>query len=154
MYRNDTAKLKPFFKFPVLNPANEIWYLVLNEKEQQEKNLTGKTFGFTEKDFDKYYKKLFPESFVKAILKIKSAQLYQTGKTETIELKDSTTTVVKMYASVDKRKSILTLSLNYNTPWKEDAEGTVLEGGESSVMYSFRILKNQQLQFMYVRMAG
>ncbi|MES2847960.1 MAG: hypothetical protein V4685_02805 [Bacteroidota bacterium] len=118
------------------------------------KNITDKIIPFTEKDFDKYYKKLFPESFVKAILKIKSAQLYQAGKTETTDIKDSTTTVVKMYASVDKAKNILTFNLSYNTPWKEDAEGTVLEGGESSVMYSFRILKNQHLQFMYIRIAG
>jgi hypothetical protein len=145
--------MKTFFKFPVLNPANEIWYLVLNEKELEQKNLTGTIISFTEKDLNKYYKKLFPESFVKAVLKIKSEQLYLKSKAETPELKDTTSTTVKMYASVDKAKGILTLNLSYNTAWKEGDEG-VSDGGESNVIYSFRILKNKHLQFMYVRIAG
>ncbi len=153
VYKNDTAKLKTFFKFPVLNPANEIWYLVLNEKELEQKNLTGTIISFTEKDLNKYYKKLFPESFVKAVLKIKSEQLFKKRKAETPELKDTTTTTIKMYASVDNGKSILTLNLSYNTAWKEGDEG-VSDGGESNVIYSFRIIKNRHLQFMYVRIAG
>ena len=154
VYRNDTAKLKTFFKFPVLNPANEIWYVVLDEKELEEKMLTKKISPFTEKDFDKYSKKLFSKDFIRGLQKIKSEQLYRKGKAESPELKDTTTTIIKMYASVDKAKNILTLSLSYNTPWKEDADGTVLDGGESNIIYSFRILKNQHLQFMHIWIAG
>ena len=153
LYTNDTSRVKTFFKFPVLNPANEIWYLVLTGKELEKKKLTEKISPFAEKDLNKYYRKLFPKDFTKALLKIKSEQLYSKGETETPELKDTTGTIIKMYASVDKKENILTLNLSYNTPWKEDS-GEVMDGGESNVLYYFRILKDQRLQFMYVRLAG
>lgn len=152
VYKDDTAKLKSFFKFPVLNPANEIWYLVLSEKEGEAKSLAATITPFTEMDFNNYYKKLFPAAFVKALLKIKSAELFNKGEAESAEIKDSTATI-KMYASVEKAKKILSLSLAYNTEWKEES-GEVMDGGESTVIYSFRILKNGHLQFMYVQLAG
>lgn len=152
VYRGDATVLKNWFSFPVLNPANEIWYLVLNEKELAEKKLTNKITAFTEADFDKYYKKLFPVNFSKALLKIKSAQLNKQGRVETPEVKDTNNTIVKMYADIDKRKNTLTLNLSYTSSWKEEG-GEVADGGESNVIYVFRIIKNH-LQFMYVRLAG
>lgn len=152
IYQHDTAKVKTFFKFPVLNPANEIWFLVLSEKQREAKKLTDKIAPFTEKDFNKYYKKLFPNEFTQTLLKIKSAELFNKGETASPEIKDGDTTT-KMYASVDKETNILSLSLSYTIVWKEES-GEVQDGGESTVIYSFKILQNGHLQFMYVRLAG
>jgi hypothetical protein len=152
VYQNDKAKVIQFFTFPVMNPADEIWFLVLSEKEREAKKLTERITPFTEKDFIRYYKKLFPPAFTKTILTIRSAELFNKGETESVEIKEGNTTH-KMYAAVDKETNILSLNLSYNTVWK-DENGEVTDGGESSVIYSFKLLENGHLQFMYVRLAG
>lgn len=154
VYRNDTAKVKSFFKFPLMNGGSEIWYLVLTEKELEKKNISYKrSVPFTANDFNRYYKKLFPAVFVKTILKIKSELLYKNGETETTELKDESPTTVRMYASFDKATQTLSLNLASNTIFK-DENGETLDGGESSVIYSFHVLKNGHLQFFSIRLAG
>lgn len=154
VYRNDTAKVKSFFKFPLLNAGSEIWYLVLTEKELEKKNISyKKNVPFTANDFNRYYKKLFPPAFVRTVLKIKSEMLYKNGETETPEFKDESPTTVRMYASFDKATQTLSLNLASNTIFK-DENGETLDGGESSVIYSFRVLKNGHLQFFNIRLAG
>jgi len=152
VYHSDQEKVKTFFSFPVLNPSNEIWWLVLSDREREAKKLTGEIAPFTEKDFSKYYKKIFPPAFTSTLLKIKSAELFNKGETESVEIKKGNTTY-KMYASVDKETHVLSLNLSYTTVWKDD-KGEVTDGGESSVIYSFSILPDQHLKFMYVRLAG
>jgi hypothetical protein len=153
VYNNDTATIKSYFSFPFENFANEIWYLVLTEKELEAKNLgMGEITPFTEKDFNRYYKKLFPKQFVKALLKVKSADLFNNGKVESPEIKDGNTSIT-IYASLDKEESTLTLNVAYNTAWQEKS-GEIMDGGESNVIYNFRMLNNGQLLFLNVRLAG
>lgn len=152
VYKNDKAKVKGFFTFPVMNPANEIWFLVLSEKEREAKRLTDKITPFTARDFDKYYKKIFPSAFISTLLTIKSAELFTKGETESAERKQGNT-VTRMYASVDKENKVLVLNLSYSYVEK-DENGEVTDGGESTVIYSFQILKNGHLQFMHIRLAG
>ncbi|MBL0356811.1 MAG: hypothetical protein IPP72_07890 [Chitinophagaceae bacterium] len=105
LYKNDTAAIKSFFKFPLLNKSNDIWYLVLTEKELNTKKISaGKITPFTEKDFHHYYKKIFPAAFVKCLLKIKSDRLYRQEAVETPEFKEGGASTVKMYAAFDKKK--------------------------------------------------
>ncbi len=153
VYNNDTATIKSYFSFPVENVANEIWYLVLTEKELETKKLSisGIT-PFTEKDFNRYYKKLFPKQFVKALLRVKSADLFNSGKVQSPEVKDGNTSII-IYASLDQEESTLTLNVAYNTAWNEKS-GEVTEGGESNVIYNFRMLNNGQLLFLNIRLAG
>lgn len=152
VYKNDKAKVKGFFTFPVLNPANEIWFLVLTEKEREAKKLADTITPFEERDFDKYYKKLFPAAFINTLLTIKSAELFNKGEAESAERKQDNATT-RMYASVDKENSVLVLNLSYSYVWK-DENGEVTDGGESTVIYSFKILRNGHLQFMHIRLAG
>ncbi|HPH90033.1 MAG TPA: hypothetical protein PLZ68_04405 [Ferruginibacter sp.] len=152
VYQNDKAKVGGFFTFPVMNPSDEIWFLVLSEKEREAKKLTNNITPFTKSDFNKYYKKLFPPAFIKTILKIKSAELFNKGETQSDPFKEGNTTHT-MFASVDRETSILSLNLSYNTVWK-DENGEITDGGESTVIYSFKITDNAHLQFMYVRLAG
>jgi len=150
VYSNDTTKLKSYFSFPVKG-AGEIWYLVLNEKELQEKVITDST-GFTEIDFSKYHKKLFTNDFIRTLLKIKSADLLTKGKSESPIIKEGNTNI-KLYAAYSRKEKTVTLNLSYNTPWTKDNE-EVQDGGESNIIYTFRILKNNHLQFVRVQLAG
>lgn len=150
VYSNDTTKLKSYFSFPVKG-SNEIWYLVLNGKELQEKIITDST-PFTENDFSKYHKKLFSGDFIKTLLKIKSADLLRKGNSESPVIKEGNTNI-KLYASYSRKEKTVTLNLSYNTPWKEE-NGVEQEGGESNIIYTFRILKNNRLRFVKVMIAG
>ena len=59
VYQNDIKKTKTFFSFPILDSSNEIWTLVLTDKEKQRKKIDyEKIIPFTEIDFDKYFNKL------------------------------------------------------------------------------------------------
>lgn len=150
VYNNDTAKLKSYFSFPV-SGTNDIWYILLDGKEFEEKKINDTT-RFTESDFSKYHKKLFTNYFIKALLKIKSEDLLKKGKSQSPTIKDGDTNI-HLYASYSKKEKIVTLNLSYNTPGKEK-DGVMLDGFESNVIYSFRILKNNRLQFVKVMIAG
>ncbi len=154
VYTNDMATIKKYFKFPVLNAANEIWYLVLPEKEYEKRNVAGgKTIPFTEADLDKYYKKIFTGPFVKSLMKVNTDILYKKHDTETPEQKEGKATTYKMYVTYDKATKILSLNLAYNTVNKNKA-GEIEDGGESNVIYNFIVQKNGHILFKEIRLAG
>lgn len=154
LYKNDTVSVKSFFKLPLLNNSNDIWYLVLTEKELDKKKINAtRITPFTEKDFHHYYKKIFPAAFLKCLLTIKTGQLYKQGAAESVTVKEGNTTTVKLYASFDKKGQLFTLNTAYNTVFK-DEDGQVMDGGESNVIYTFRVLNNGHLQFLYLALAG
>jgi hypothetical protein len=150
VYKNDTAIVKSFFKFPL---ASDIWYLVLSEKELRSKSVDETSAPFIEKDFYKYYQKIFSTRFIKTLLKVKSEELYRKGEYETVELRESATITYKMQASFDKDERMLSLNLHFIVEEK-DAAGEVIDGGEGTRIYMFRILKNGHLQFEKIMMAG
>jgi hypothetical protein len=154
IYKNDTSTVKKYFRFPVLNSNNEIWYLVLSEKALSGKRFKGnKLVPFLEKDLLEHFNQIFPKSFIKSLLKVKAEALYKKGYFETQDLSDDSTTTYRMYASFEKKTGILTLNLAYNQAIK-DEEGNLLDGGESNVIYYFRVQKNGQLLFKEIRLAG
>ncbi len=150
VYRNDTAAVKSFFKFPL---KGDTWFLVLSEKELQSKSSNEKFGAFAASDFNQYYSKIFPVHFITTLLKIKSEELYSKGAYETVELRENSTTTYKMHASFDKEEQRLSLNLNFNVVEK-DEQGEVIDGGESTVIYIFRVLKNGHLQFDKIMLAG
>lgn len=150
VYRNDTAAVKSFFKFPL---KGDTWFLVLSEKELQSKSSNEKFGTFTAVDFNKYYSKIFPVHFITTLLKVKSEELYNKGEYETPEFRENSTTTYKMHASFDKEEQRLSLNLNFNVVEK-DEQGEVIDGGESTVIYIFRVLKNGHLQFDKIMLAG
>lgn len=154
VYQHDTLAIKKYFKFPVLNTNNEIWYLVLSEKEMSAKKFSSKKLvPFLEKDLRKYYSKIFPASFIKSLLKVKTEVLYKKGYFETAELHEDSTTSCRMYVTYEKRTGTLTLNLACNSIIK-DEDGNILDGGESNVIYYFRVQKNGRLLFKEIRLAG
>src|SRR5436190_17634094 len=96
VYQNDRNKVKQFINFPIMNENNEIWYLVYGSDEKLISKIPNPIKPFTEKDFDKYYEKIFESKFINTILKIKTDELYKSKYFETIEFKEDSTTY-KMY---------------------------------------------------------
>jgi len=149
LYRQDFATVKKMMQFPVMNTGNEIWYLVLTEKELKSKKLSAKLVPFTEKDFDRYRTRLFPKEFTKALLKIKSAQLYTSHAAETGPFTDASGRVIQLDANVDAETNIVTFNLSYTMPaGKDDTDQS-----ESNIIYSFKITE-QEMIFISVQLAG
>ncbi len=144
--------MKEFFKFPVMNEANEIWYIAY-DNEKQISSLPSKIKPFTEKDFDKYYDKIFSKAFLTAVMKIKSEELFRKNETETPDFKEGKNTTYKMYATVDKPAKLLSLNLAFNTVIKDD-KGEVQDGGESNIIYQFKITGDNKIIFKQIRIAG
>ena len=154
IYQHNLENVKGNFKFPVQNPNNEIWYLVLSEDELSKTNFSGnKLVPFLEKDIELYFDKVFPRPFIKSILKIKTEELYRKGYFETAEQSTDSTNKYKMYVTYKKKTGLLILNLAYNQTIKDD-DGNILDGAESNVIYYFSIQKNGRLLFKEVRLAG
>lgn len=155
VYSNDVAAVKKYFKFPVLNAGNEIWYLVLTEKEYEKRGITGNKgiVAFKEEDLTKYYKKIFTEPFVQSLLKIKSEELYKKNTFETPAQNKGDYTKYKMYVNYDVETGILSFNLAYNTVLK-DKKGNVEDAGESNVIYNFSVEKDGHIFFKEIRLAG
>jgi len=151
VYQKDKEKVKQYIGFPILNENNEIWSLVGDETEKLP-DINDPITPFTEKDYERYFAKLFPKQFVQALLKVKSAELAKKGEYETIEIKEKEVTY-KMNASVDKESNTLQLILSSVADLR-DENGEALDGGESSVGYYFDIISNKTIRFKGIRMAG
>jgi len=151
LYRNDKSKAKEFLDFPFKNEGNEIWYLAYSGDEKATDSLDQNVKPFTEKDFDKYFNKIFTKPLIKCLLKIKTNELYNTGKSESPEIKDSSTTY-KLYATFDKANRTVELNLATKTRYK--ISGTEYEEGESNFIYRFMILKNEHIKLKRILIAG
>jgi len=149
VYKHDRFKAKAFFNFPISDENNEIWYLIYGDPDSLSDSIT----PFTEKDFDKYFNKLFSDQFIKSILKIKSEELKGKGEYQTIDIREDDQTTYHMSANFDKEASTLTLTLASNTIIK-DEKGKVLDGGEFAIIYRFNIKNDGQLIFAQLALAG
>ena len=101
LYQRDKSKAKAFFDFPCTSEGNEIWYLAYSDDDKAVDMLGATVKPFTEKDFSKYFDKIFSKQLIKCFFKIKTDDLYKKGKSESPELKDSATTYV-LYATYNK----------------------------------------------------
>src|SRR5882724_4180110 len=60
VYKNDRVVVKSFINFPIMNDNNEIWSLVHDGNEKGAQLMSAdKIKPFAEKDFDRYYGKIF-----------------------------------------------------------------------------------------------
>jgi hypothetical protein len=151
LYKNDKTKAKEFLDFPFQNEGNEIWYLAYSDNEKAIDKLNENVKPFTEKDFDKYFNKLFTKQLIKCFLKIKTDDLYKTGKSESPEIKDGLTTY-KLYVTFDKTDKTIELNLATKTPYK--ISETEYEAGESNFIYRFQISKNGHIKLKRILIAG
>lgn len=146
IYENDKAKVKAFFRFPITLSSPDIWNLVLGSEAEKEN--TKHRSSFTENDFNKFYTKLFPQHFIKALLKIKTEDLYKKGRFETQMLKDGDLGF-KIFANYSLAESLLELNL-YSEVKVDDETGKA----ETSIIYYFTVTKEGRLVFKQVMLAG
>jgi hypothetical protein len=150
LYQNDTIKLKSFFKFPVMNEGNEIWYLI--EDEHQLSFAKGEIKPFTETDLNNYYFKLFDQYFINSILKIETKKLFRNGYNETSLLTDGEVSYNMNASYIKDSRQIV---LNFYTEEKVQTGGNgEYEKAEFSKIYYFDVLSNNKIRFNKVRLAG
>ena len=154
VYVGDINKAKTFFKFPILNVNDEIWFFGKEDSEKKSKKMNGdEIVPFTEKDFGTYFKKLFPKEFIKSILKVKTDSLFQKGNFSTEFIEKDSITEYQMIVSYDKSDKTLELNLFLNSSYK-DENGEAMDGGETNILYYFIVQNNGHLIFKEVRVAG
>jgi hypothetical protein len=151
LYRADKSKAKAFFDFPFTNETNEIWYLAYAGNDEAIDKLGATVKPLTEKDFDKYFNKLFSPELIKCLLPIKTDELYKKGKSESPEVKSGSTTY-KLYATYTKADSTIELNLATKTSYKVSA--TEYDASESNYIYYFQVLPNGHIKFKKLLMAG
>ena len=151
LYTKNKNAAKAFFSFPLTNKESEIWWLV-TDRAGMNGRIPNKAKPFTEKDFDKYFRQLFPDAFSRCLLKIKADELYQKGSFETALITDSSSSY-KIYAAYDPVKKTVELNFSQNTVYK-DENGEITDGGEFNIIYFFRITAKGHLHFVKLMLAG
>lgn len=150
VYHNERAKVKGFVDFPIVNPGNDIWYIVYAGDVKEMPDIPDSK-PFTEKDLDKYYNKIFTNTFIKCLLKIKTEELYRKGEIASPDLKAGNS-ISRLSATVDKTENTLELNLYTEAPYKNgDGE---MEKSEYAVMFKFRILKTGKIKLYQIFGAG
>ena len=152
LYQREKSKAKVFFDFPFMNQGNEIWYVAYSGDEKAMDKIGTTEKPFTEKDFDKYFDKIFSRQFIKCLLAIKTDELYKNGTSESPELKDSATTYV-LYATYNKPDRTIELNLATKTSYKVQ-DSDEYDMGESNFIYYFQILDNRHIKFKKLLIAG
>jgi predicted DNA binding CopG/RHH family protein len=146
--QGDKATVKTFIDFPIMNENNELWDLVFLENENQPNKISDSIKPFSEKDFDKYFNKIFSKQFITSILKVKTAELEKNGQFQTIEFSEGKSTFYHMAATYIKSDKELNLNLSSKTIYEND------DDGEFNILYHFKVSDNGQIKFSKVRLAG
>ncbi|MCX3264864.1 hypothetical protein [Pedobacter agri] len=150
IHKQDVAKMKTFFKFPVFADTAQIWEAIYDNMDQgKRQEITPHTF--TGEDLEKNHRYLFNDGFVKSLLNVDAEQLYKHGEFTTPKtiIQDRG---VHMIANYDRKTSSLQLSLMFSG-WK-DENGEDMSEGESATIYFFKITKTNHLVFDKILFAG
>lgn len=149
VYQKDIAKQNTYFNFPINADTTQIWDLVYNDSmNDRPQNLPG---TFTEKDFLKHQSAIFPDAFIKSLLKVKSEKITQKEGYTTPKIKDGKNEFC-MVANYDKASATLQLALSFSGG--TDADGNYVSEGEYAIIYFFKISDNRYLKFDKVLFAG
>jgi hypothetical protein len=154
LYQGDKPKVKQFFDFPILNKNNDIWNLAYTDIGIPKNTSYGKPVPFTEKEFDKNYKRIFSKYFIKSILKIKTEKLFNNGEYQTEKFKDGN---LFYYSGVrfDKETKTVNITLYFESPIIEnDGSEDTLIYSESTWTYVFDLVDGKFLKFREIWMAG
>jgi hypothetical protein len=146
----DIAKLKRYFNFPLNADSTQIWYAVFDTEAELKKVRNGAGL-FSEMDFERYSPKIFRSAFVRSLLKIKSAKLFDKGEYNSPEFDDKDGHYY-MIATFDKDSQTLSLNLAYLNG--RDENGVYVSEGEHNTIYDFDIIDHKYLRFKRVMIAG
>lgn len=145
IYQKNIGKSKAFFQFPVAYAGNEIWYVATPGQTVSTDNIK----PFTDKDLTKYFRSLFPKGFTKALLKVKTEELFKNGEHTTPAIIEGNTEYI-LYSTYDKAEHMLQLNLasKFNLNNEDD------EVGEYNIIYYFTVTEKGHLIFSHISTAG
>ncbi|MCD0490063.1 hypothetical protein LPB86_17615 [Pedobacter sp. MC2016-14] len=145
---DDVAKLKTYFAFPLDSDSSQLWS---PSKDVDLRKPHSEPRVYTEQDFEQSRSALFHPEFIKGLLKIKSAKLYESGQAESPEF-NAKNEKYTLYASFDKDRQILSLNMAYfnNT----DKFGEHISEGEHNEIYEFEVIDHKFLRFKRLVYAG
>lgn len=148
------TKLKSFFNFPLKDEGSSIWHIcALTEAEANQRNKEVSDAAlFYERDFDKYYSRIFDQKFLQALLKVKSAELYNKHNYSTREFSDPAHPYV-LHTSYDEETKTLQLNMAFRNAGT-DENGEYVSEGEYNVVYVFDIVNGKTLMFRKIVVAG
>jgi hypothetical protein len=148
------TKLKSFFSFPLKDEGSSIWHIcALTEAEANQRNKeVSDAELFYERDFDKYYSRIFDQKFLRALLKVKSATLYNKHVYDTQEFSDPAHPYV-LHTSYDEEMKTLQLNMAFRNAGT-DENGEYVSEGEYNVVYVFDVVDGKSLMFRKIVVAG
>lgn len=146
----DIVKLKSYFDFPMDTEGEEIWYVVLDSAEYQNRDGNFPML-FTENDFDIYHQKLFPDYFITGLMKLNANEIFTTGESETKRYEQKHIQY-KMSASLDTSENLLTLNLASEADIYIGKEE--IQKMESNLIYYFQFSEDCRLKFIRMLIAG
>jgi hypothetical protein len=138
LYDDNIIALKKFFQFPLTGSNAEFFWLFSDSDLAMKKK-------FTEKNFEKYYRKIFDKNFVHCLMKIKTDDLVKNGAFE-YKYKKSKTESYTIKIAIDKKDFSIILNENSYDPAIKDPI-------EFSKIFIFTI-SNGNLKFSSANAAG
>ena len=154
IYDNDVPKLTTYFNFPFDDPGSTILHLskISEESWAYRKKQYPNPDLFYEQDFQKYYRKIFDERFMKCILKVKSEVLFSEHIYRT-EMFEEPEIMYQMVAEFFPKDRILRLNMSFANNYK-DENGAYISEGEHNVLYTFKIIDHKKLILQRIDVAG
>ena len=153
IFLNDKEKLKTYFNFPV---GDENWGYLVDFSESERKARKGKYANpdlLYEADFDRYYKRIFDDDLAKAMMKIKTDDLFEKHLAESPDF-NTGDFIFKLIVNYDQEdKTTLHLNLSYNNN-SVDENGEPVSEGEYNKIYIFEVEAGKRLIFQKVAFAG
>lgn len=154
VYHKDKEKLKGYFNFPLTAEGSSI--LALCKLTDVETNARNQEIPnpelFYERDFDHCYQQIFDAKFIRAVLKLKSADLYQKHNASTHEFQDPSSPYT-LHASYDEESKMLQLNMAFRNNGT-DSDGEYVSEGEHNIVYVFDIIDGKKLMFRKIVLAG
>lgn len=158
IYKRDKIIGKTFFKFPIINTNNEIWYLIYEDNDKQLKRIPDTIKPFSEKDLDDNFNIIFTQAFRKSLLKIDTTELHNKfeSQTEVLSEPDDPKSTYQTFARMDTTNNEFTLSIVYRSIVivKDENENPLEEMSEFSVIYVFNVIDKKYIEFEEIRLAG
>jgi len=81
--------MKTFFNFPIVDDTTQIWSVVYDRVEENERPKEFRKI-FTEDDFKDHYTLLFNKPFIESLDMVNLDKLYKTNESITKDVKDKT----------------------------------------------------------------
>jgi len=157
IYTKNNAKLKSYFKFPIVADENSsLWYLVqLNDADWKKRKLKygNKADLFYEEDFDKFANVIFDSDFKQTIMKIKTDKLLKEHYSESPKYKKDDYSYQMLVDFQSDEADILYLNMSFgNTAVDENGEN--VSEGEHNNIYKFEVIDGKKIIFNGFTIAG